>query len=421
MRAYELLSERHPPAPHRAFIFTYSTVCHSLLFGIASVISFQSAAFLLQLQVLIVLSFLSSLASTFVNVRRAFAYFQVSRAAFIALAVALLEGSQLEIEILLLMPFVLEIPNRTLGVRQAIILALTLSFAAAFDCLRLLQNGIAAALLHSATVLLIAGPVLLMSILLSNSRRSFVEAREHVSRLDDAILNLSNANKAFQNYAELSKSASAEEERNRITRDMHDLVGYALTNIIMLMNAAKIFISETPQRSAEALEIVAQTREQADSALRESRRILYQLRSEGSGGSVGLQALAGLAEAFSQTTRIKVDFSYGNLPMSYGEWVDSTIYHIVQEGLTNAIRHGLANRITISLWETENDITISVRDNGAGAAKIQEGIGLSGMRERLSRFGGSIDAHGEAYGFLLIARIPLEAVRRIKDDTHGPD
>jgi signal transduction histidine kinase len=410
-----------PPVPHRAVILIYSAACHFLLFVMVMRSPVQPAGLPLQLRVLTILSFSVSLLSNIVNARTALTYFLFFRTAFITLAIALFEGSRLEFEVLLLMPFILETANRNSGVIEFFILALTLSFAAVFDCLRLLPSGLAAALLHSATILIISASVLLVTILLSRGRRSLLEAREQVRRLKDAINNLSSANRDFQNYAELSKSQSADEERNRITRDMHDLVGYALTNIIMLMNAARIFLSESPARLAEAGEIVSQTRSQADAALRESRRILYQLRSEPGGGPVGLQALASLAKAFSETTHIRVDFFYGNLPMSYGEWIDSAIYHVVQEGLTNAIKHGRADRITISLWETNTEIAISVRDNGAGADKVQEGIGLRGMKERLSQFGGSITAHGENYGFVLIARIPLESVREIKDHDYGPD
>lgn len=381
----------------------------------------QPESFAQQVRFLAILALFLSLVSSLFNSRRVVAYCQTFRALLIGLTVVVLGGDHLIMEILLLMPFILESRNRRFLSREGITLALTLAFTISFDCLQLLHISILDGVIHSTVILATTGPTFLINSLLSSNQYSLAESRERTTRLGYAIKNLSSANKAFQNYAELSKSMSAEEERNRITRDMHDLVGYALTNIIMLMNAAKIFISETPERLAEAREVVAQTRDQADSALQESRRILYQLRSEESGGPVGLQALAALAKAFTETMRISVDFFYGNLPMSYGEWIDNAIYHCVQEGLTNAIKHGLADKITISLWETDKDITISVRDNGAGADKIQEGIGLRGMRERLSQFGGSINAHGEVYGFVLIARIPLEAVRGIKDYNYGQD
>jgi signal transduction histidine kinase len=298
-------------------------------------------------------------------------------------------------------------------------LVLTLSFTVAFDCRQVLHGSILEGVIHSTVILAITVPTFLISSLLSRSQYSLAENRERTKRLGYAIENLSKVNKDLQDYAELSKSVSAEEERNRITRDMHDLVGYALTNVIMLMNATRAVLSDKPDRLPEAMQMVEQTRAQAEDALQEARQILYQLRAVASNDPIGLQALARLVKVFSQITHIEVSFHYGNLPMSNGERIDKTVYQIVQEGLTNVVRHGKADRITISLWQTEEDILVSVRDNGTGAYMLREGIGLKGMRERLSLLRGDVDAHAEPYGFVLTARIPVGAATATKDGDVG--
>ncbi len=82
---------------------------------------------------------------------------------------------------------------------------------------------------------------------------------------------------------------------------------------------------------------------------------------------------------------------------------------IVQEGLTNAFRHGKATRVRINLWQTEGEILVSVLDNGRGIApgtSVTDGIGLAGMRERLAEYGGEIRLGPVVDGFELAATIP---------------
>jgi signal transduction histidine kinase len=96
------------------------------------------------------------------------------------------------------------------------------------------------------------------------------------------------------------------------------------------------------------------------------------------------------------------------------------IYSIIQESLTNALTHGKAQKITVGLMQTEMEIIVSVGDNGAGAGEISEGIGLKGIRERLSLLGGSLNAHNLKYGFELVARIPMDRRLLYKEEADGP-
>jgi signal transduction histidine kinase len=99
----------------------------------------------------------------------------------------------------------------------------------------------------------------------------------------------------------------------------------------------------------------------------------------------------------------------GNLPWSYGRKLDGVLFRIVQEGLTNAFRHGKATRVRINLWQTEGEILLSILDNGRGivpGTDVTDGIGLAGMRERLSEYGGEIRLGPVEDGFELAATIP---------------
>ena len=79
----------------------------------------------------------------------------------------------------------------------------------------------------------------------------------------------------------------------------------------------------------------------------------------------------------------------------------------MQEGLTNAFRHGRATKIEVQFWATTELLTINILDNGMGAFKFNKGMGISGMEERLSRIGGTLEAGNISDGFQISAFIPL--------------
>jgi signal transduction histidine kinase len=409
-------------APDHIFVLAYSTICHFIL--ALTVINFPVANdsdIPQQLIILTIASFILSLMSGLAQSRTTIAYSRIFRMTSIILTVALLKGSRADMEILFLLPLIVETVNKPLRLIEGIALALVLAFVSVFDFVLLIPNGVLGAIIHIAIIATIVFPVPILTVSLTRVSGRLADDREQIERLQTAIINLTNKNIAFQDYVEVSKTRSAEEERNRITRDLHDLVGHALTNIIMLMNATRIILPEVPGRLGEASEMVQQAKDQADSALQECRKILYELRATKLEGPTGLQALAALAKSFSETTHVDVTLSFGNISTSCGEWIDNVIYRIVQEGLTNAIKHGKADKIVVSLWNEGKNVNVSVRDNGVGAGEIVEGIGLKGMRERIAEFNGSLDIQGNTdSGFLLVASIPLEAAAKMGGDSYEP-
>jgi glucose-6-phosphate-specific signal transduction histidine kinase len=115
-----------------------------------------------------------------------------------------------------------------------------------------------------------------------------------------------------------------------------------------------------------------------------------------------------IVDIFKQVTGTKVELSFSNLPLSFDETLNRSLYRIVQESLTNAIRHGKATEVRLQFWIHEETLKISIHDNGIGAQEITKGIGLTGMEERMSELGGSIKAGNAAEGgFTLNLSIPL--------------
>ena len=258
------------------------------------------------------------------------------------------------------------------------------------------------------------------AILIDHYREIIVRQGQLVRSLEASVTNLSNANKAFQSYADNLESESAAKERNRIIGELHDTIGYALTNVNVMMKAGRILIRDDPDQLADLL---AKVREQSSQALDDVRQTLHQMKAIQQSEPKGLHAIYGLTNAFPGATGIRVEVNRGNMPWSLGQRLDSVVFRCVQEALTNAFRHGKATEVTVSFWRAADELRIAVRDNGVGAAidgEAEEGMGLSGIRERLREFGGSLRTGNVGGGFELQARIPYRA-GGMREPNQGPD
>ncbi len=229
--------------------------------------------------------------------------------------------------------------------------------------------------------------------------------REMSSRLAESVDRLTGANMEFQRFAVDAEEASTLKERKRVSREIHDTTGHAMTNIIMMAEAAMALIDADAPKAAGVLSTIKQ---QAQSGLNETRRALRELRMIDDRRPTGLRALNHMVRTFARATGVKVVLNYANLPWSLGERVDETIYRFVQEGLTNAFRHGRADRIVVSFWREEHGLQCRIHDNGRGSQHVSEGIGISGMRERIAELEGRLEADNVADGFQLAAWMPLK-------------
>jgi signal transduction histidine kinase len=406
-----------PSGVRRLLMFSFSALCHWVAFIYVLGFYKNDGQVLLQLQVLVIASFICAGAALLFRSRTVLVYAHGFRMFLIILPVAILGGKNLVAELLFVVPFMVEITDRFHWIVGIVVSAANILTFLFLDLHSLIPGDPGMAIPQATILVVVLVPISVMSGILSRGSDVLEEKKKRINDLLRAVEHLTSANKAFQDYAEMIKSISTEQERNRITRELHDLTGYALTNIIMLMNAGRVFLRENPEKLEDVLD---NTKKQADSALTETRRILYQLRAMRTPGPTGLHAIYQLVRAFSEATNVHVNVNYGNLPMTCGEEVDGVIYSIIQEGLTNALTHGKAQKITVSLMQTETEIIVSVGDNGAGAGEISEGIGLKGIRERLSLLGGSLNAHNLWYGFELVARIPMDRRLLYKEAEDGP-
>lgn len=242
--------------------------------------------------------------------------------------------------------------------------------------------------------------------LMTRHREHIVNLTESRNHIMERLVELAKEAAVYQDYAIDAGASAAESERLRITRDIHDIVGYTLTNNIMLMESALHLIKDNPL----ALPTVIETaRSSAEDGLEQIRDAMYRLRQQKSDHPTGLDAIARLLRVFQTATGIEIRHDYANMPASISADVDSAIYHLIQEALVNSFRHGKAAEVRVQFWYDEKSVQVQVRDLGVGSVRVEEGIGLRGMRERIEHLGGNLNVGTVADGFLVSASVPLLA------------
>jgi signal transduction histidine kinase len=217
--------------------------------------------------------------------------------------------------------------------------------------------------------------------------------------------------------AEREREAAARvavaEERTRIARELHDIVAHSVSIMVLQVGAIRHKLSEVLPEDRDALRGVEQT---GRGALAEMRRLLGAMRRDGDGVELaphpGVDRLDSLLEDVDRAglpVRLHVDGDPFPLPRA----IDLSAYRIVQEGLTNALKHARASQADVTFRYGSDELRIEVRDNGEGLAKSDGlGHGLVGIRERVKIYGGEMTAGAVPEGgFVLGARLPLEDYR----------
>jgi signal transduction histidine kinase len=232
--------------------------------------------------------------------------------------------------------------------------------------------------------------------------------REELNVAAEASFELARVNLELQTYNIEVERFAAEEERKRLTRELHDTIGYTMMNQITMMEVATR-LAQSEGHDEELLEVLRQSQRQAQEGLNDARTAIHELRGRPSPPQIGLQRIARLVGAFRKT-EITATLDFRNvLRSSFNDEIDYILYRAVQEGITNAIRHGRASSIAISLWEAEREIIATITDNGSGSAFVSPGIGLNGISERIAHLGGTLSAGEAPFGFQLVVRIPWTA------------
>ncbi|MGW8481917.1 sensor histidine kinase [Microbacterium sp. NPDC055903] len=219
-----------------------------------------------------------------------------------------------------------------------------------------------------------------------------------------------------QRRAEIA--TAEEQERVRIARDMHDVVAHSLAVVIAQADGARYAAAADPDAATAALTTIGQT---ARGALSDVRMLLTQLRHRQGEGPQ--PTLADLEALFAQVRQAGIEPDITIDPMPPGEppaSIQLAVYRILQEALTNALRHGGGQDVDIRLAWHPDHVSLSVSNavDEAHQAGLGGGHGIIGMRERTQLVGGVLRAEREGRMFVVRARLPIGPVDARQDEEH---
>jgi signal transduction histidine kinase len=213
------------------------------------------------------------------------------------------------------------------------------------------------------------------------------------------------------------------EERQRIARELHDVVAHHMSVIAIQAEAAPYKTADPP---AELVESFGEIRASALAGLGELRRVLGVLRTgvPGTAPQPGLGELDSLLDS-ARSGGVSVTMTSSGEPVALPEGVDLSAYRIVQEALSNAMRHAPGSHVRVEVAYREDGLAIEVRNDAVAPVLVASGTrdaggghGLVGMRERAAMLGGSLDAGPTADGgFLVSAVLPVSSPASDSEDS----
>jgi signal transduction histidine kinase len=204
----------------------------------------------------------------------------------------------------------------------------------------------------------------------------------------------------------LQRVVDAQElERRRLARELHDQTGQELTSVIFGLKA----VEEAPDEASRAA-AVEQVRAQVLETLQDVRRLAVELRPKALDDYGLVAAIERLVQTFAEQVGIRVEFE-PNLPGGrLATEVETALYRMVQEALTNIAKHAQAGEVSIVLTRSADAVSAIVEDDGRGfdTREAREGMGLDGMRERLGLLDGKLKIEsGPGKGTTLVAEVPV--------------
>ncbi|MEU9288689.1 sensor histidine kinase [Streptomyces sp. NPDC048275] len=209
---------------------------------------------------------------------------------------------------------------------------------------------------------------------------------------------------------------AADRERARIARDMHDILGHAVSLMVVQAEAGPVVVRSDPARAEAAFDAIAGAGRDAMTQLRRLLGVLKEEQRDGTSRRLpqpGVAALPSLVRQVHESTGLRVELATAGEPRPLHPDTEVAAYRVVQEALTNTVKHAYATSATVELDWTEAELTLTVTDDGGGPANTREGHGLIGIRERATACGGSArTGPGPGGGFQVVVRLPVAADRQ---------
>lgn len=214
---------------------------------------------------------------------------------------------------------------------------------------------------------------------------------------------LQNANSQLAEYAKITEHMGETKERNRLAREIHDTLGHTLTGISVGIDACIATVEVAPKETKAHLERISEV---ARNGLLDIRRSVNELKPDSLERLSLETAILKMITDMKSVTDMEIYFDCKIKQLKFDEDEESAIYRVIQESLTNALRHGKASRVRITMEKEDDMVLLTIKDNGIGCSEIKNGFGTKHIMERIGMLNGTVEFRSEN-GFSVIARIPI--------------
>ncbi len=214
---------------------------------------------------------------------------------------------------------------------------------------------------------------------------------------------LTAANIMLENYSKKSAEMAQMQERNRLAREIHDTIGHVLTGIVTGLEACLLIFDQEPELARKQLGAI---QDAALQGMKDVRSSVSALRPDALERLSLAGAIEKMIDEMGRSTGIRFDYLCMDPLTDLAQDEEDVVYRVLQESITNSVRHGHPTRIAVRIERLDKKLQIQVRDNGIGCREVRKGFGLTHMQERLDMLGGYMTADGSD-GFCVTAWIPL--------------
>ena len=221
-------------------------------------------------------------------------------------------------------------------------------------------------------------------------------------RIQEELRMAFQANRELNSYLALSEKIAEDRERKRIAREIHDTLGHALTGISAGIDAVKVLVDIDTNRAKEQLNNVSVV---VRDGIRDVRGSLNKMRPGALENNTLKEALIKIIREYEAISNLEIHLRYewDNIDLDIAK--EDIVFRVIQESITNSVRHGHAKTIWIELLEEEEAYVMTIQDDGVGFDELHYGYGLKQMQERLMIIGGSVRFENRD-GFYTHIKIP---------------
>lgn len=219
----------------------------------------------------------------------------------------------------------------------------------------------------------------------------------------EANRELTELNRTLKEMADMREKMGETKERNRLAREIHDTLGHTLTGLSTGIDAARQLMNVSPELAMKQMDLLSSV---AKDGLKDVRRSVRKLRPDALESHTLKEALQTMVNEFRASTGVTIHYVCHLASLDFQQDEEEAIYRIVQESMTNSVRHGKATEIYITFAKADGVLIIVIEDNGVGCSDIREGFGLHHMKERVALLNGTVRFYSRS-GFEVIVEIPL--------------